>query len=68
MRLKERDRVVINELGHGLYGTSSTNPRGVEGVIEAVHGSIYLVEWDNGRCNSYREGTLELVNTSLENE
>lgn len=69
-KIKEGTKVRITELGFDWYGECDSNPKGITGVVEysdAYDGFIYHVNWDNGHSNSYEEGTLAEVVTSLEN-
>lgn len=64
-KFKVGDRVKIKPASEYFVDCDSYNPKNTEGVIEGVVGSlsnIILVQWSNGRQNSYNPGDLELIN------
>lgn len=57
---------------NGDFSPNGSNPFGVGGTVIQVRDSLpslrFMVEWDNGRINSYSEKDLVHLNFSLENE
>ena len=50
--------VKLSKYGCDLYGISKDNPEGISGVIIHQGNTHSNVRWDNGRVNTYREGSL----------
>ncbi len=64
---KEGTKVRMTEYGFERFKEGDSNPRGLTGVVISP-GRWCVVEWTNGRFNSYVEGTISPVQAKLENK
>jgi len=63
--LSKGDRVVICKTSH-YYGESKDNPdASITGTVDIIGTTYAHVKWDNGTTNSYSNGHLEKMTSSL---